>query len=562
MKLKNSFFYTFKEDVKDEESISGNLLVRSGMIKKSSTGVYMIMPLGLRVIEKITNIVKEEMEQAGSQQLVMPSLILEDVYIKSGRRDNFGSDMFSLKDRFNRNYVLGPTHEELFVEAAKTHIKSYKDMPFNLYQIASKYRDEPRPRYGLIRVREFTMKDAYSFDVDEESADIAYQKQFNAYKNIFDKIGIDYKIVKADTGSMGGTLSEEFQAVTDIGEDTLVICPNCGYASNEEVSKFKIRTYEKIEKKSKKLIDTPNLKTINELSESLSITKENIVKTLIYKTKEQFYACLVSGDRDVNELKLSKLLKVKELSLATDEEIEQITSSEVGFAGPIGINATIIADEEVMNKTNFLIGSNQKDKHFINANVTDFSVDIIGNISNVIIGDLCVECEEKLIFKKGIEIGNTFKLGTKYSESLGLKYLDEFNNEKNVVMGCYGIGIGRIMASYIEQNNDEYGIIWNNKIAPYLVSIVVIDPRDLVQIEEANKLYDAFKKLNIDCILDDREKRPGIKFNDMDLIGIPYRITIGKKINEQLVELKLRTAKEIKEYKIDEIVSIITELTQ
>ena len=334
MRLSENFFYTFREDVKDEETVSGNLLVKSGMVKKIGNGIYMYMPLGLKVLKNIENIIRDEMNKAGANELLMPNLLPEEVYISSGRRDNFGHDMFSLKDRYNRSLVLGPTHEEFFVEAARMKIKSYKDMPFNLYQIGNKYRDEPRPRYGLIRVREFFMKDAYSFDTSLDSLNKSYMKMFNAYKNIFDRIGIDYRIVTADTGVMGGLLSEEFQAVTDIGEDILVLC-DCGYSSNIEVSECVINKEKATKYKEKELVYTPNAKTIEEIANYLKEDKDKFVKTLIYKIDNVLYACLVSGDREINETKLRKLLNGKTIELASQEEVEKVTNAKVGFANEI-----------------------------------------------------------------------------------------------------------------------------------------------------------------------------------------------------------------------------------
>ena len=414
MKLSNSFFYTLREDKNDEDSISGNLLVRSGMIKKNSNGIYIIMPLGLRVLNNIKKIVKEEMDNAGASELLMPSLIPEDIYISSGRRDVFGHDMFSLKDRYNRNYCLGPTHEELFVDAAKSKIKSYKDMPFNIYQIATKYRDEPRPRLGLIRVREFIMKDAYSFDADEEGLNKSYEKMFNAYKNIFNRIGIDYRIVRADTGAMGGLLSEEFQAVCDIGEDVLVLCDKCDFSSNIEVCKcVNNKNVENIILKEKELVETINIKTIDEVSSYLNIDKKNCVKTILYKTDEEIVAVLVCGNREVNELKLSKYLNATNIELADDDTINKI--SVKGFVGPENLNIKIIVDEEILNMKNFVVGANKLNYHYINFNLSDINSYEIADVRLVSNDDICPKCGSKLIFKKGIEIGNTFKLETKYS---------------------------------------------------------------------------------------------------------------------------------------------------
>ena len=443
--------------------------------------------------------------------------------------------MFSLKDRYNRDYVLGPTHEELFVNAAKEKVKSYKDLPFNLYQMANKYRDEPRPRYGLIRVREFVMKDAYSFDVDNDGLDISYNKMFNAYKNIFNKLGLDYKIVRASTGAMGGLLSEEFQAVSDIGEDILVLCDNCDYASNIEVSECISEKTDNTMKKEIEKIYTPNIKTIDELSISMNINASALIKTLIYKVDGELIAVIIPGDRELNEDKLQKLLNAESIELASLEEIEANLNTKVGFVGPINLNIKKIMDNKILNMSNFIVGANEENYHLKNVNCSDFEVDIVSDIVNVKEGDICPKCHGKLYFKKGIEVGNTFKLGTKYSKSLGLEYLDNNNQLKPVVMGSYGIGIGRVMAAIVEQNNDESGIIWPYNIAPYKVAIVLINENDEKQNAVANDLYNTLIDNKIETILDDRSVRPGVKFNDMDLIGIPIRIVVGKKINDGMV---------------------------
>ena len=561
MKLKESYFFTIRENSKDEETISGNLLVRSGMVKKAGSGIYYFLPMGLRVAKKIENIVREEMNNAGAQELVMPSILPEDVYVKSGRRDNFGDDMFGLKDRYGRKYVLGPTHEEMFVEAAREHIKSYKDMPINLYQIANKYRDEPRPRYGLIRVREFVMKDAYSFDRDLDGLHISYMKMFDAYKNIFDRMEIDYKIVTASTGVMGGLLSEEFQAVTEIGEDVLVLCDKCDLSSNIEITEcVDQKIVDEEEELELEMIHTPNVRTIDELVNDYGIPTSKMAKTLIYKIDGKFYAVMVKSHREVNEYKLLRLLNAKEIELAEFADVERITHAEVGFAGPVGIEIPVIMDNEVRGMKNFLVGANKTDYHYKNVNLKDFKVFKEADIANVIEGDKCPCCGGNLYFKKGIEIGNTFKLGTKYSESLGLTYLDEENNSHPVVMGCYGIGIGRILAAIIEQNNDENGIILPMNIAPYQVSIVLINDKDEKQVEVANNLYQELTSKGIEVVLDNRNERPGVKFKDMDLIGIPLRITVGKKIDENKVELKQRKEKESIDIEINNVYEIISKI--
>ncbi|MFA5408217.1 MAG: proline--tRNA ligase [Bacilli bacterium] len=541
MKLKNNYFYTIRENIKDEDSTSGNLLVRSGMIKKTSSGVYMFMPLGYRVLQNIEQIIREEMNESGAQELLMPTLIPIDVIEKSGRDKSFGSSIFRLKDRFDKKYILGPTHEELFTIAGSMKIKSYKDMPFNLYQFQTKFRDEARPRYGLIRVREFIMKDAYSFDTDLAGLNVSYKKMFEAYKRAFDRMHIDYKVVKADTGAMGGILSEEFQAVTDIGEDTLVLCDKCDYASNIEVSECKTSIVEK-EKDlfDKELVNTPNAKTIEELATFLQTGRERFVKTLIYNVDGKAYACLVRGDDEVNETKVRKLLKAEDIVLAEVKMVEQVTHAIVGFAGPINLDIPIIIDNAILNMTNFIVGANKDDYHYKNVNLRDFKYDYASDIRDIKEGDYCPKCGGTIYFKKGIEIGNTFKLGTKYSEALGLNYLDQSNQLNPVVMGSYGIGIGRCMAALAEQNSDDKGLVWPVNVAPYKVGIIVINNEDEKQMTYANDLYDHLLAMGIESLLDDRDERPGVKFNDMDLTGVPIRITIGNKIGNDIIEFKLR----------------------
>lgn len=561
MKLKHSYFYTLREDCKDEESVSGNLLTRSGMIKKTSSGVYMYLPLGYKVIKNIEKIIREELENIGAGELLMPALIPEEVYASSGRRDIFGSDMFSLKDRFNKKYCLAPTHEELFTIAAGAKIKSYKDLPFCIYQIQDKFRDEARSRYGLIRVREFLMKDAYSFDVDEKGLNDSYNEMYNAYKKIFTRLGINYKIVKSDTGAMGGLLSEEFQAISMVGEDKLVICEHCGYAANSDVAKCTPLTENKDEElKIRELVKTPSAGTIEEVSKYLEEDKEKFVKTLIYKIDEKYYAILVKGNNEVNEAKAKKLLKANEVSLASPEEVEEVTGAALGFAGPIGLDIPIIIDNEVVNMKNFIVGANKTDYHYKNVNLEDFNYVLTSDIRCITESDKCPSCGQDLSFTNGIEIGNTFKLGTKYSEALNLTYLNKDNESKYVWMGCYGIGIGRCMAAIAEQNNDSSGIIWPMEVSPFKVAIVVVNTNDEAQNDAANYLYNELRKNGISTILDDRLERVGVKFNDMDLIGIPIRITVGNKINDQLIEIKERKKDSFEEISLYDALSRIEDI--
>ncbi len=557
MKLSNSFFYTLREEAKDEDSRSGNLLVRAGMIKKSSSGVYMIMPMGKRVLKKIEDIIREEMDASGAQELLMPALILEELYVQSGRRDAFGSNMFALKDRYQKEYVLGPTHEELFAIAAGMKGRSYKDFPYNLYQIQAKYRDETRPRYGLIRTREFLMKDAYSFDVDLDGLDVSYQKMFEAYQRIFDRMELNYKIVKADTGAMGGLLSEEFQAICAIGEDVVVGCEGCDFSSNLEISEVVDQISDDDSAQlERELVETPQAKTIEEVAAFFHRKPSDFVKTLLYQVDgKEIVAFLLRGDRELNETKALKLLGANAMELANFADVERITHAKVGFAGPIDLGIRIIMDRQVAHMKNFIVGANRTDYHYVNVNLNDFNADIIADIALVKEGDVCPCCGKHLTFTKGIEVGNTFKLGTKYAQSLGLQYLDKDNQLKPVVMGSYGIGLARCMAAVVEQHNDEAGIIWPRSIAPYQVAIVVAAHQDEAQMEAAAQLYDALSHVNVDVLLDDRKERAGVKFKDMELIGIPYRITVGRGISEGKVELKVRGAQDSRELALDEVVN-------
>lgn len=563
MRLKHSYFYTLREEVKDEESISGNLLVRSAMIKKVSSGVYMYLPLGYKVIKNIEKIIREEMENISSGELLMPSLIPEDIYMSS-KENASHLDIFTLNDRYDKRYVLAPTHERLFMQAASLKIKSYKDLPFSIYQVQDKFRDEEKIRYGLIRIREILMKDAYSFDMDEKGLDNSYGEMYNAYKKIFSRIGINYEIVKSATGLTGGSLSEEFQAITDIGEDKLVICDSCSYKVNSNIAKCTLLTNKSLEEeKTRELVKTPNVGTIDDVSNFLNVSKDKIVKTLIYEIDDSYYAALVKGDNEVNEAKLKKLLNANKVSLASFEKVEEITNANIGFAGPIGLSIPVVIDNEVANMTNFVVGANKTDYHYINVNLSDFTFILSADIRNITKDDVCPKCGRKINFKNGIEIGNIYKLGTEYSEKLNLTYLDKDNESKYVHMGSYSIGLDRVLAAVVEQNHDDRGIVWPISIAPFKVAIIVVNTNDEKQSDSANYLYEELRKNNISTVLDDREERVGVKFNDMDLIGIPIRVTIGNKINDGMLEIKQRkkdTFYEVSLYdalaKIEDIIEI------
>ena len=554
MKLNDKYFFTLREDQREEDSASGNLLVKAGYIKKTSAGVYMMLPLGLRVQNKIEDIIRKNMNETGAQEVKMPALIAAEYYEDSGRMAGFGPSIFKLKDRTSKDMVLGPTHEELFAYAAKSMIKSYKDMPFNLYQFQDKFRDEPRARFGLVRVKEFVMKDAYSFDTNEQGLDKSYKLMFDAYKKSFDEMKLDYRIVKADTGIMGGLLSEEFQAIAPIGEDTLIYCDDCGFSSNMEITEVVRPEKQKEDLKPIQEVETPNCESIEDVCKLLNVPTSKAVKALIMNVDGQLVIFFMNGDRELNETKVQKLLNAQEINFA-DDALIATSNAVAGYCGPIGLNCKVIIDNEVLEMTNFVCGANKKGYHYINANVSDIKYDMVADITCAKDGDLCPKCHKPLKFTKGIEVGNTFKLGTKYSKAMDLQYADENNKLQDVWMGSYGIGIGRTMAAIVEQNHDDKGIIWPENIAPYKAIILVMSTKDETQMKLANDLYDKLNAAGIETMLDDRNERPGVKFNDAELIGIPYRITVGKGAPDNIVEFKPRTAETSENISADEIIN-------
>lgn len=561
MKLSQSFFYTLREAPKDEDSISSSLLVRSGMIKKSSNGIYIIMPMGKKVLEKVENIVREEMNSHDAQELLMPALIPEDIYVASGRRENFGKNMFTLEDRYAKKYALGPTHEEMFTLAAMMDGKSYKDFPYNLYQIQTKYRDETRPRYGLIRVREFIMKDAYSFDTDPEGLEVSYQKMADAYNKIMDRLGLEIRVVKADTGAMGGLLSEEYQAISTIGEDTVLGCDSCDYSSNLEIAEV-VDTLQDddAEELDLELVYTPNAGTIEEVSSFLNKQPSDFVKTLIYKADGNLVAFMLPGDRELNETKASKALGALELTLAEPEDVMKATGARIGFAGPVGLEIPVYMDRLVAHKKNFIVGANKSDHHYLNCNLKNFTPAAVGDYSMVKEGDVCPNCGGKITFDHGIEVGNLFKLGTKYAESMGLYYADPNNQLKPVWMGCYGIGLERCMAAVADQHHDEHGLIWPLSVAPFRLAIVPVSMKDENQVAIANELYNYATSKGYDVLLDDRNERPGVKFKDMELIGIPNRLTVGRGVQDGKAEFVLRDGMVKKEVALDDLKALVDDI--
>lgn len=558
MRLSNSFFYTLRENAKDEDSVSSNLLVRAGMIKKVSNGIYMIMPMGKKVLSNIENIVREEMDSHGAQELFMPALIPEDVYISSGRRDSFGSNMFSLNDRYEKKYVLGPTHEELFAMAAAMDGKSWKDFPYNLYQIQTKFRDETRPRYGLIRVREFIMKDAYTFDIDEAGLDQAYMNMYDAYNKIFDRLGLTYKIVKADTGLMGGLLSEEYQAISSIGEDTVVGCSGCDFSSNEEITEVvDVLEDDPAQELEMEKVYTPNAGTIEEISAFLNRKPSDFVKTLVYNADGNLVAFLIPGDRELNETKASKALQAVSFEMAAPEEVEKATHAKVGFAGPVGLEIPVYMDRQISHMKNFVVGANEADHHLVNVNLKDFTPKAVNDFCLVREGDLCPNCGKPLTFEHGIEVGNLFKLGTKYSKAMNLLYSDKNNQLQPVWMGSYGIGLERCMAAVADQYHDDAGLKWPENLAPFKAAIVVVSMKDENQKQAAEDLYAYASEKGYDVLLDDRTERAGVKFKDMELIGIPWRITLGRGVSEGKAEIHQRATGETTECAIEELPALL-----
>ena len=548
MRYTKYFIPTYKEDPSEAEVVSHKLMLRAGMIRKITTGVYTYLPLGLKCIRKVENIVRDEMNRSGAIELLMPAFQPAELWKESGRWDHYGKELLRFKDRYGRDACLGPTHEEVITAIVKNEIHSYKQLPVNFYQIQTKFRDEIRPRFGIMRCREFIMKDAYSFDADEEGANKSYEIMKETYHRIFKRCGFKFSMVEADTGTIGGSYSHEFMVLAETGEDQLVICERCGYSANLEKAEVTPKSLEAQDEPELPIreVETPNMKSIEEVSSFLNVSPKKLVKTLICLVDEKPVAALVRGDHELNEIKLRNLFGAEQVRLADEEIVQEITGAPIGFAGPVGLEIKIVADHSIKGIKNFVTGANKKDKHLINVNLgRDFQVDIFADIRFVTPQDKCPRCNSELIFKKGIEVGHIFKLGTKYSKAMNATFTDKDGKEKPFVMGCYGIGIGRCVAAAIEQGHDENGIVFPISIAPFEVIVLPVQMNEADVVKEAEKIYHKLLESGIDVLIDDRDERAGVKFNDADLIGIPIRITVGKKaLKEGKVELKLRSEKQ------------------
>lgn len=563
MRWTNALINTLRETPKEAETVSHKLMLKAGLILKLSSGIYDFLPLGWKSVNKVINIIREEMNKAGAQEVLMPVLSPAELWQETGRWALYGKEMMRIKDRNDSEFALGPTHEEIITDIVRRQINSYKQLPVILYQIQVKFRDEIRPRFGIMRAREFIMKDAYSFDKDEKSAQDSYKIMFETYNKICKRIGFKFRAVEADTGAIGGTSSAEFMVLADTGEETIIYCPDCDYAANIEkatgvVDAIGGNAGEKLEK-----IHTPNIRTVEELASFLKMKPEDTAKTILYIADGKMYGVMMRGDREINEIKLKNVLGAVDMRLATSEEIEKITLAPVGFAGPIKLREkgiTLLIDKTVENMKSLVCGGNEKDYHYTGVmRGRDFKEDKIVDVIKVREGDGCPKCHKKLKEQKGIEVGHVFFLGTKYSKAMNATFLDEQGKSQYFVMGCYGIGVTRIVAAAIEQNYDENGIIWPIAIAPYEAAVIPVNIKYKEGFEYAEKIYKKLQEKGIDVILDDRDCSPGIKFKDSDLIGFPVKIIIGEKnFKDKKVEIKTRKDGKVKLVNADEALEEIT----
>lgn len=564
MRASKMFLNTLREVPSEAEITSHILLLRAGMIRKLAAGVYGFLPLGKRTLSKVENIVREEMDAAGAQEILMSAVQPAELWEESGRWTAYGPELWRIKDRNGRDFCLGPTHEEVFTDTVRAAVSSYRQLPLNLYQIQTKYRDELRPRFGLIRSREFIMKDSYSFDRDDEALNESYKIMYDAYKKVFTRCGLSFRTVEADTGAIGGSDSHEFTALCDVGESEIIYCPSCDMAATSE--RAAVRDDEMPEEAELPLEKkpTPGARTIEEVTSFLGLEKDKSIKALLFKIEledkePQFAAAFVRGDRQLNRTKLVNALGIPEYALefADETAMHETTGSVAGFTGPIGLrNCKIVADSELPGARNMCAGACEEDRHYINVNYgRDYKADIIADIKLLEEGMPCPVCGTPVKSARGIEVGQVFKLGTKYSEAMGAVFKDENMAEHPIVMGCYGIGITRTMAAIVEQHHDKDGIIWPMSVAPYHVMIVLVNPSDKAQAALAEKVGKELEAAGAEVCLDDRDERPGVKFKDADLLGFPIRITVGKKAAEGIVEYKLRRGGEMRELTTEEAVA-------
>jgi prolyl-tRNA synthetase len=547
MRFSQMLIPTLKETPAEAEAISHKLLLRAGMIRKVTSGIYNYLPLGRKVLAKVERIVKEEMDQAGAQEVLMPAVQPAELWQESGRWDIYGKELLRFLDRHERDYCFGPTHEEVITDLVRREVHSYRQLPLNLYQIQVKFRDEIRPRFGLIRSREFIMKDGYSFHKGEAGAEVCYRAMYEAYKRIFERCGLIFKVVEADSGPIGGSYSHEFMVLADTGEDLVVSCSACDYAANLEKAEVPLDLQEPgAPAGDKELVNTPGVRTVEEVAAFLKVAPADIVKTLIYETGRGPVAVLLRGDHEVNEVKVKNLLGVTDLTLAGLIRAQELTGAEAGFAGPVGLTIPIYADQAAARMNSMITGANRDNHHLRQVHPQrDFKITQTADLRNVTVQDPCPRCRGKLTFLRGIEVGHIFKLGTKYSKALKAVYLDQEGAEQYIYMGCYGIGVSRIVAAAIEQGHDDQGIIFPMALAPVQVGLIPISLTDAAVRDAAFKLHDELEAAGIEVLLDDRDERPGVKFKDCDLLGLPLRLVIGAKTLAQgQAEVKARRAKE------------------
>jgi prolyl-tRNA synthetase len=553
MRWSKSFIPTLKENPQEAEAVSHKLMMRAGLIRRITAGAYSYLPMGLKALKKAENIVREEMNKAGAAELLMPALQPVELWKKTGRYDVIGEVMIKYIDRHGKEVALGPTHEEIITDIVSKEVRSYKDLPLTLYQIQNKFRDEVRPRFGIVRSCEFIMKDAYSFDVDAESMEKSYKLMYDAYCRIFDRCGLDYVVVEADPGLMGGRVSHEFMVPSEIGEDRIAICRKCNYSASTEVAAVRDTSSEKSTGSPGKIeeVKTPGATTVESVSGLLKVSPRDLIKTLIYVADGKSVAVLMRGDHEANEPKIKRFVGASSLELADEKTVLEATGGAMGFSGPIGLNSDlrVIADYSVKNMVNAVTGANKKDTHLKNVNIgKDFEVKEWFDARVITAEDACPKCEGEIILKHAIEIGHTFKLGTKYSEPLGATFLDEGGKEKPVIMGCYGIGVNRILASLIERSHDDNGIIWPVNLAPCEVVVIPLNKNDEAVTSEAERIYNELLAEGIDVLIDDRsQKSAGVKFKDADLVGFPVQVVVGKKsLDNGKIELTERKTGEKK----------------